>query len=114
MPEPVAEAEYTPAAASECNTDPATLLSEPADGTVDAGSTVDRIRSEGVLRVGVSADTFLMAARNTQTNRIQGFDIEVVKAIGEAIFGPTGRLQPQHRRAAAGDHRGRPDPVARW
>jgi len=87
VPEPVAEPAYTPAEASDCNTDPATLLSEPADGTVEPGSTVDRIRQEGVLRVGVSADTYLMAARNPQTNRIQGFDIEVVKAIGEAIFG---------------------------
>ena len=88
VPDPVAEPAYTPAPASDCNTDPVTLLSEPADGTVESGSTVARIREEGVLKVGVSADTFLMAARNTQTNRIQGFDIEVVKAIGEAIFGP--------------------------
>jgi len=89
VPEPATEPPYTPAAKTECTTDPATLASEPADSTVEAGSTVARIRDEGVLRVGVSADTFLMAARNTQTNRIQGFDIEVVKAIGEAIFGPT-------------------------
>lgn len=89
VPEPIGETEYTPGEVLECNTDPATLLSEPADGTVVPGSTVARIRDEGVLRVGVSADTFLMAARNPQTNQIQGFDIEVVKAIGEAIFGPT-------------------------
>lgn len=89
VPEPVAEDEYTPGESTECNTDPATLVSEPADSTVEPGSTVDRIRREGVLRVGVSADTNLMAARDPQTNRIQGFDIEVVKAIGEAIFGPT-------------------------
>jgi polar amino acid transport system substrate-binding protein len=87
VPEPVAEDEYTPGEVTDCNTDPATLVSEPADSAVEPGSTVDRIRQEGVLRVGVSADTNLMAARNPQTNRIQGFDIEVVKAIGEAIFG---------------------------
>lgn len=86
VPEPE-ETPYTPAAKSDCNTDPATLLSEPADGTVEPGSTVDRIRQEGLLRVGVSADTYLMAARNPANNRIQGFDIEVVRAIGEAIFG---------------------------
>lgn len=86
VPEPK-ETEYTPAPKSECDSDAATLLSEPADGTVDPGSTVDRIRREGLLRVGVSADTYLMAARNPKNNRIQGFDIEVVKAIGEAIFG---------------------------
>jgi polar amino acid transport system substrate-binding protein len=89
VPKPPAEASYTPAPASDCNTDPATLVSEPADGNVAPGSTVDKIRrGEQPLRVGVSADTYLMAARNPATNRIQGFDIEVVKAIGEAIFGP--------------------------
>lgn len=87
VPEPVAEAPYTPGEASVCDTDPATLASEPADATVAPGSTVDRIRREGVLKVGVSADTYLMAARDPQTNRIQGFDIAVVRAIGEAIFG---------------------------
>ena len=87
VPETAAEAEYTPGEVTDCDTDPETLLSEPADSTVEPGSTVDRIRREGVLKVGVSADTNLMAARNPQTNRIQGFDIEVVKAIGEAIFG---------------------------
>lgn len=89
VPDPMADPAYTPAPTSECTTDAATLLSEPADGAVESDSTVARIREEGVLKVGVSADTLLMAARNTQTNRIQGFDIEVVKAIGEAIFGPT-------------------------
>jgi polar amino acid transport system substrate-binding protein len=94
VPEPVAEPEYTPGAASECNTDPATLVSEPADSTVES-TTLDRIREEGVLRVGVSADTNLMAARNPQTNRIQGFDIEVVKAIGRAIFGEDFNINTQ-------------------
>lgn len=105
VPTPIAEAKYTPGEVTDCNTDPATLLSEPADGTVDPGSTVDRIRREGVLRVGVSADTNLMAARNTQTNRIQGFDIEVVKAIGEAIFGDGFNLNTdvQLRVITAGD-----------
>lgn len=87
VPDPPAAPKHTPAADPECDTTDATLVSEPADGTVEPGSTVDRIRGDGVLRVGVSADTYLMAARNPETNRIQGFDIEVVKAIGEAIFG---------------------------
>jgi polar amino acid transport system substrate-binding protein len=95
VPEPVAEPEYTPGAASECDTDPATLVSEPADSTVEQGSTVDRIRQARVLKVGVSADTNLMAARNPQTNRIQGFDIEVVKAIGRAIFGDDFNINTQ-------------------
>lgn len=89
VPEPPPESSHSPAPRAECATTDATLESEPADGTVEPGSTVDRIRKQGLLRVGVSADTFLMAARDPASNRIQGFDIEVVKAIGEAIFGPT-------------------------
>lgn len=89
VPKPEAEVAYTPAPPSDCNTDPETLASEPADGTIEPGSTAAKIKSgDQPLRIGVSADTFLMAARNPATNRIQGFDIEVVKAIGEAIFGP--------------------------
>ncbi|WP_183094974.1 glutamate ABC transporter substrate-binding protein [Nocardioides stalactiti] len=93
VPKQAEEPPYTPAPKSECTTDAATLASVPADAT--PGATVERIRSEGVLKVGVSADTYLMAARNPATSRIQGFDVEVVKAIGEAIFGETFNFNTQ-------------------
>lgn len=90
VPAPATVDEYTPAPPSDCDTDPATLASEPADSTVAPGSTVAEIRAgDRPLRIGISADTNLMAARDPATNAIQGFDIEIVKAIGEAIFGPT-------------------------
>lgn len=85
VPDPPAEAKHTPAEDPTCTTDESTLESDPASSV--AGPAVQQIRDEGLLRVGVSADTYLMASRNPKNNRIEGFDIEVVKAIGEQIFG---------------------------
>lgn len=61
------------------------------------GPTVEAIRDgrgrPPRLRVGVSADTFLMASANPEKgNQIEGFDIEIVKSIGEAIFGADFKL----------------------
>lgn len=86
LPEPPPEVEPSKASALGCDNSDATLESEPPDGTVQPGGKVAEIQERELLRVGVSADTFLMGARDPRTNRIVGFDIEVVKAIGAAIF----------------------------
>lgn len=85
VPDPPAAAKHTPAEEPDCTTDESTLESVPASSV--AGDAVAAIRERGLLRVGVSADTYLMASRNPKNNRIEGFDIEVVKAIGRQIFG---------------------------
>ncbi|NYJ00678.1 polar amino acid transport system substrate-binding protein [Nocardioides thalensis] len=55
---------------------------DPADLEIGDGS------GPRTLRVGVSADTYLMAAANPEkNNRIEGFDIEIVTRIAEEIFG---------------------------
>ena len=46
-----------------------------------------RIRDRGALRVGVSADTLLMGSRNPLSGQIEGFDIDMLKAVSAAIFG---------------------------
>jgi len=46
-----------------------------------------KIQDRGRLVAGVSADTYLLAARNPLTGTIEGFDIDMVKAIAKAIFG---------------------------
>ena len=48
------------------------------------------IRARGKLIVGVSGDTLLFGARNTLTNQIEGFDIDMLKEVAKAIFGPDG------------------------
>ena len=52
-----------------------------------AGSTMAKIPQRGRLIAGVSADTYLLGSRNPFNGRIEGFDIDLVKAIAKAIFG---------------------------
>jgi len=46
-----------------------------------------KIRERGRLVAGVSADTYLLGSRNPLTGQIEGFDIDMVKAVAEAILG---------------------------
>lgn len=57
------------------------------------GASVQAIRDRGALHVGVSADTLLMGARNPLTGQIEGFDIDMLKAVSAAIFGDDRPLQ---------------------
>ncbi len=93
---PVPEAptvESTPAAPAaappECGAATASYApSTPATGPipVPSGSTMADIRERGRLIAGVSADTFLMASRNPLNGQIEGFDIDMVKQVAQAIF----------------------------
>ena len=40
-----------------------------------------KIQDRGRLVAGVSADTYLLGARNPLTGKIEGFDIDMVKAV---------------------------------
>lgn len=59
----------------------------PAPDALPANSTMAKIRQRGHLVAGVSGDTFLLGARNPKTGTIEGFDIDMVRAIAQAIFG---------------------------
>ncbi|MBO0607803.1 glutamate ABC transporter substrate-binding protein [Myceligenerans salitolerans] len=75
---------------------PATASYAPQDagpGVVPEGSTMARIRERGALRVGISADTLRMSARDPFTGNIEGFDIDVARAVAKAIFGDPGRVR---------------------
>jgi polar amino acid transport system substrate-binding protein len=65
----------------------------PAPGQMPAGSTMARIQQSGLLRVGVSQDTFLFGYRNPLTGQIEGFDVDVVRKIANAIFGSPDKIQ---------------------
>jgi polar amino acid transport system substrate-binding protein len=51
------------------------------------GPTLQDIRERGRLKAGVSADSFLLGSNNPLTGRIEGFDIDLVNAVAEAIWG---------------------------
>ena len=65
----------------------------PAPGAMPEGSTMAEIQERGRLIVGGSADSFLLASRNPQTGVIEGFDVDMAKAVAEAIFGDPTRIQ---------------------
>jgi polar amino acid transport system substrate-binding protein len=48
---------------------------------------VSAIKNRKRLVAGVSADTLKLGARNPLTNDVEGFDIDMVKAVAKAIFG---------------------------
>jgi polar amino acid transport system substrate-binding protein len=51
------------------------------------------IISRGHLVVGVSADTNLFAARDPFTGKIQGFDIDIARAVAQSLFGSPDKIQ---------------------
>ena len=65
----------------------------PAPGAMPDGSTMAAIQARGRLIVGVSADTYLLGSRNPLTGTIEGFDIDLANAIGQAILGPNANVQ---------------------
>jgi polar amino acid transport system substrate-binding protein len=58
----------------------------PNPGNLPSDSTMAKIRARGRLIAGVSADTYLLGSRNPLTGQIEGFDIDLVKAVAKAIF----------------------------
>ncbi|HYN66291.1 MAG TPA: transporter substrate-binding domain-containing protein [Ornithinibacter sp.] len=70
---------------------PATM---PApDGPMPAGSTMEKIKKRGRLVAGVSADTLLLGARNPVSGRIEGFDIDMLRGVSQAIFGDPNKVE---------------------
>jgi polar amino acid transport system substrate-binding protein len=93
---PVAVQEQAAArpAAEPAECDDLTSSYEPArDALEGEGPTLDEIRERGVLRVGVSADTLLMGSRDPISGRIEGFDIDMLHHVAEALLGDPDALQ---------------------
>lgn len=65
----------------------------PKPDDLPAGSTMADIRKRGRLIAGVSADTYLLASRNPISGKVEGFDIDMVKAVTKAIFGDDSKYQ---------------------
>jgi polar amino acid transport system substrate-binding protein len=65
----------------------------PAPGAMPAGSYMAKIKDRGRLIAGVSSDTLLLGARNPLNGQIEGFDIEMLKAVSRAIFGDPNKIE---------------------
>jgi polar amino acid transport system substrate-binding protein len=69
------------------------MASLPRPGAMPDGSTMRRIQERGRLIVGVSQDKYAIGYLNPLTNELEGFDIEIAKAMARAIFGDERRIQ---------------------
>ena len=54
----------------------------------DSGPAVDRIKKRGRLVVGVDQNSYLWGYRDPGSGKIDGFDIDLVRAIAEDLLGP--------------------------
>jgi polar amino acid transport system substrate-binding protein len=86
----------TPAAPPQDCGDPTASLRPPAvlpaPGQMPAGSTMANIQQRGYLIAGVDQNTNLFGYRNPKTNRIEGFDVEMVRDVAKAIFGDPNKV----------------------
>jgi polar amino acid transport system substrate-binding protein len=93
--------------AADGSCDPTASLN-PSSGSVN-GAAVKRIKARGRLVVGVDQNSYLWGYRNPSTGAIQGFDIDIVKAIAKDILGSAGKVTyktvPTARRIPALQHR---------
>lgn len=87
----------TPAAPSPSCGDATASLRPPAvmppPGQMPAGSTMAAIQKRGYLIAGVDQNTDLFGYRNPADNRLEGFDIDMVKDVAQAIFGDPDKVQ---------------------
>ncbi len=69
-----------------CNPN-ASSLRPSGSPQVTSGSFMAKIRARGYLVAGVDQSTYHFGFLNPLTNQIEGFDIDVIRAVATAIFG---------------------------
>jgi len=79
-------ANATATAASSCNTH-ASSLRPSGPPQVTAGSFMAKIRARGYLIAGVDQSTYHFGFLSPLTGQIEGFDIDMIRAVATAIFG---------------------------
>lgn len=91
LPDRTTPPDVPAAAPPSCTNDNTTLQSwAPSEQAALAGpdgGAVQRIRDAGRIRIGVSADTYRMAAQAGDSSRLEGFDISIAKEIAIQLLG---------------------------
>jgi polar amino acid transport system substrate-binding protein len=70
----------------------APLGPQPTPGQMPGGTTMREIQDRGRLVVAVSGDLPLFGSLDPADNQLEGFDIDIAKAVGRAIFGEDGHV----------------------
>jgi polar amino acid transport system substrate-binding protein len=77
----------TPVPASNCTASYLPPSPMPTAGEMPAGSWMSHIVARGYLVAGVDQSTNLWAYRNPTNGQLQGFDIDMLEQVNQAIFG---------------------------
>jgi polar amino acid transport system substrate-binding protein len=79
-------------AATACNPKASSLRPSGAP-QVTSGSFMAKIRARGVLIAGVDQSTYHFGFLNPLSGQIEGFDIDMIRAVAKAIFGNPNQVQ---------------------
>ena len=79
-------------AAASCNPE-ASSLSPSGPPQVTPGSSMAKIRARGYLIAGVDQSTYHFGFLNPLNGQIEGFDIDMIRAVATAIFGNPDHIQ---------------------
>jgi polar amino acid transport system substrate-binding protein len=79
-------------AATACNQKASSLRPSGAP-QVTSGSFMAKIRARGVLIAGVDQSTYHFGFLNPLSGQIEGFDIDMIRAVAKAIFGNPNQVQ---------------------
>jgi polar amino acid transport system substrate-binding protein len=93
---PATTATTTTAPAADCGNPVASfapLSPMPAPGDMPSGSFIAEIQRRGRLVAGVSADTLLFGYFNPLSGKLEGFDIDLIRQVSQAIFGDPDRVE---------------------
>jgi polar amino acid transport system substrate-binding protein len=88
--QPSEAAAAPPATQPKCGNPVASYAPEgtlPPPGAMPPGSKMAEIKARGRLIAGVSADSLNLGSRNPISGQIEGFDIDMIRAVAKAIFG---------------------------
>jgi polar amino acid transport system substrate-binding protein len=80
------------ASGPECNPD-ASSLAPSGPPEVTPGSFMAKIRARGYLIAGVDQNTYHFGFLNPLDGRIEGFDIDMIRAVAQAIFGNPDKVE---------------------
>jgi polar amino acid transport system substrate-binding protein len=80
------------ASVAACNQYKSSLAPPPGPPRFTSGSFMATIRAHGYLIAGVDQNTYDFGFRNPFNGQLEGFDIDMIKAVAQAIFGKPGKV----------------------
>jgi polar amino acid transport system substrate-binding protein len=90
---PSASASGSSSTAAKCNAYASSLAPLPGAPNATSGSFMATIRKRGYLVAGVDQNTYHFGYLNPLDGQFEGFDIDMVKAVAQAIFGSPGHIR---------------------